>query len=233
MALATTTTSASPFAKLVEIGDTVIGALASDPGKSKRQQIGFTSRKPEFKDDGKPRMEEILHLVAMPGTTGKTGTAETGYQQIQPGDHVRYAISGFKWKQVIDARKALPAYGPVKAGQPGSGDVYTIRLIGWSVATDNPQAAIQAGFNVVDGRIIMRTNEEREQYVLAKMRQGGGNVTTGSDIEITCRRPNQTETSWEAQADALYLTKPWVGDANQAEPYDDEPGPFTPVEQSF
>lgn len=233
MAVASTTTSAAPFAKLVDIGDSIVGALASDPGKSKRQKRNYETQQPETKPDGRPMLEEVLHLVAMPGCSAKTGTAESGYNPIQPGDHIRYALSGHKWGLMIDARKTLPAHGQLRSGQPGGGDVVTITHIGWSTATDNPAAAVQAGFTVVDGRIVMRSTEERERYVLAKMRQGGGNVNTATDLEITTRRPTPAEKVYEDQADALWLTEPWkASEADVAKlgagPFDEapaDPGP--------
>ena len=57
--------------------------------------------------NGKPVKEEILWLVAMPGTTAVTGK-DDDHSPIEPLDVVRFAVSGYRWGQVIDARKALP-----------------------------------------------------------------------------------------------------------------------------
>jgi hypothetical protein len=224
MALAadTGTTTGAPFAKFPELGATLVGALGSDIGKSRRQQRNFTTKQPAVKADGStPAMEEILHLIAMPGTTAKLGSAESEFTPIEPGTHVRYAISGFKWKQVIDQRKALPAAFGFGAGVSCSGDVYTIRLVGWSAATDNAAAAQAAGFTVVEGRIVLRSEEDRDKYVLAKSRQGG-NTNVAGDFEFAVRRRTEEEKAWEQKADELFMAKPWEqaatnGDAGPAE----------------
>jgi hypothetical protein len=213
MAIATSSAGTSAFAKFTELGDKVIGALGSDPFLSKRQQRDFDTQRPKFKDDGRPAMEEILHLIAMPGTTARTGNADSGYEPIEDGDHIRYALAGFKWGRVIDARKGLPARGGFRAGQSCSGDVYTIELVGWSAETKNAKAAEAAGFTVRDGRVILRSQEEKDRYVLAQSK-AGGNTNPAKDIEITIRRPTDAEKAWEQAADRLFESKPWVFQAN-------------------
>lgn len=202
---ATSTTTGAPFAKFVDIDDVIIGTYA---GSSRRQRRNFNTGQPMFKDDGKPMLEEILHLVAMPGTTAKTGDADRGYNDIEPGSHVRYSVSGFKWKQLIDGRKALPAHGGFVAGQECSGDVYTFRLVGWSATTTNAASAARAGFTVVDGRIVLRSQDDKDRYVVAQSRSGG-NTNPAKDIEVSVRRPTADEKRWEQAADELFLTKPW------------------------
>lgn len=234
MAIATDVGTGTPFAKLVELGDVLIGACASDPKYSKRQARNFDTGNPAVKDDGKPRLEEILHLVAMPGTTARAGDAEKGYTVITEGDHVRYALQGFKWGQVIEARKNLPAFAGFKAGQTCSSDVYTIRLAGWSAETKNPTAAQSAGFTVVEGRIVLRSQEDKDRYVLAQSRQGG-NTNPAKDLEITVRRITPDEKRWEQAADELFLTKPWEVAAPAAaggsgDPYGDVPHPGDEME---
>lgn len=223
--------SGSPFAKFNRLGDKLIGAFASNPRESKRQQKKYQTNELIYKagkDGGQvPALEEIMHFIAMPGTTAQAGTAESGFTPIEEGSHVRYAVSGFKWGQVIDQRKSLPARAGFAAGQPCSGDVYTIELSGWSVKAENPGAAERAGFTVIDNRIVMRTEEEREKYVLHQTRTGG-NSNTGKDITITIRRPNDDEKRWEQAADELYSTKPWLkvaagGGQAEADGGDDEP----------
>lgn len=193
-----------PFAKFNECGDTLIAAYA---GGKTRQQQDFQSRELKTKPDGKPLQELVMWFVAMPGTTVKTGSPDAP-QAINAGDHVRYAVSGFKWKQVIDQAKALPEYAGFKPGTMCSGDVYTFTLVGWSAETDNPDAATKAGFNVVEKRIVLRSQEEKDRYVLAQSRRGG-NTNPAKDIEITVRRPTPAEKAWEQQADALFDAKPW------------------------
>lgn len=208
MAIATPSVSSTPFAKLVSVGDTLVGAYG---GSLTRQRHKFQA--PEtllFKDNGKPLLEEVLYLVAMPGTTAKTGDAEKGtVAVIEPEAVVRYSVSGFKWGQVIEARKGLPAFSGFGASQTCSSDVYTFRLVGWSVGTDNPEAAGRAGFTVVDKRIVIREEADLDRYVLQRTK-AGQNANVGKDLEVTIRRIDQTaEKRFEQLADELYLSKPW------------------------
>lgn len=215
MAIATDTGGGgAPFAKLNRLGDKLVGAFASNPREAQRQRRNYESGKPEFKT-GKngeqvPALEEVMHFIAMPGTTAQKGTADTGFETIEEGTHVCFSVFGWKWGQVIEARKNLPAWNGFKAGQPVSGDVYTIELVGWSAETKNPAGAEKAGFTVVDGRILLRSEADREQYILHQARTNGGNTNPAKDIEITIRRPLPEEKRWEQAADELYLTKPWA-----------------------
>jgi hypothetical protein len=206
----------APFAKFVNIGETLIGAFASDPSKSRRQVRNWETQAPEWKPDGKPLLEEVLHVVAMPGTTAVIGDL-TAPNAIEEGAHVRFAVSGFKWGQLIDARKQLPAHAGFAAGTPCSGDVLTITLVGWSAETKNAAAATAAGFTVVDDRIILRSQDDKDRYVLAQSRNGG-NTNPAKDYEITLRRPTADEKRWEQAADELYLTKPWEAVTAAQEP---------------
>jgi len=210
----TNTGGGAPFAKFNALGDTLIGAFAG--GKS-RQQRDFKTQELVFKksDPTKPALEEVMHFVAMPGTTAYTGTAEDP-QPIEVGAHVRYAVSGFKWGQVIDQRKELPARAGFPAGKHCSGDVYTITLVGWSTETPNPAAATKAGFTVVESRIVMTTDADHERYVLAQLKTNG-NTNCAKDFEITVRRPHDDEKAWEQAADALFDTKPWEAKAAAAD----------------
>lgn len=215
----------TPFAKFQNLGDTLVGAFGSNPKECTRQARNFDDRTPAVKTDGKPRLEEVMHFVAMPGTTASIGGADKGYEVIQPGDAVRFSVSGYKWGQVIDARKALPAHAGFKAGQVCSGDVYEITLTGWSAETKNPKAAESAGFTVVEGRIVITSQEDKDRYVLAQSRNGG-NTNPAKDYTVTIRRPGPADKAWEQAADEMYLAKPWLkapamaggGDA----PVDDE-----------
>ena len=199
----------SPFVKFVDLGDRLVGAFGSSPRECKRQARNFDTGNPATRDDGRPVWEEVLHFIAMPGTTAKTGSADSGWDSIAEGDEVRFSVQGYKWGQVIDGRKNLPPYAGFKAGQACSGDVYTIRLVGWSAETKNAQAAQNAGFTVVDGRIVLRTQEEKDRYILAQSRSGG-NTNPAKDYEFTIRRPNADEKRWEQAADELFDRKPWA-----------------------
>lgn len=204
MAIAEATTSAAPFAKFANQGDRIVAAYG---GRLARQQRNFDTQEPMFKADRKPLMEEVLYLVVMPGTTAVTGALDSP-SPLNPGDEVRFAVSGYKWGQVIDACKNLPAAGEIKAGQRASGDVYEITLSGWSAETKNVNAATAAGFTVVDGRVVLRTQEDKDRYVLAQSKNGG-NTNPAKDYTISVRRPTPAEAEWEAKADELFESKPW------------------------
>lgn len=205
---AETTTSGAPFVKFNECGDQFVGAFAG--GKS-RQQQDFKEKKPKFKDDGKPMLEEVMHFVVMPGTTAHTGTPDNP-ETMTEGSHARFSVAGYKWGQVIDARKNLPEYSGFPVGMPCSGDVYTITLIGWSAETENADSAKKAGFTVADGRIVLRTQDEKDRYILAQSKRGG-NTNPAKDYTIEIRRPGANEKAWEQKADELFDTKPWEKNA--------------------
>ena len=218
----------SSFAKFTDLGDTLVGAFGSAPRECKRQARNFETGDPATKPDGTPRWEEVMYFVAMPGTTAKTGNVDSGFEPIEEGDEVRFSVSGFKWGQVIDERKNLPAYAGFKAGQACSGDVYTITLSGWSAEAKNVAAAEKAGFTVVEGRIILRSQDEKDSYVLAQSRSGG-NTNPAKDYTITIRRPTANEKRWEQAADELFDRKPWAKAAatvGAASDSDDDFAPF-------
>lgn len=209
-----------PFVKFAKIGDRFVGAFASDVAESRRQQRKFKTGELLWKDapgpDGKPvpLMEEVMYFVAMPGTVAYTGNKEEeNLVLIEPSAHVRFAISGFKWGQVIDARKQLEPYAGFPAGKPCSGDIYEIELVARSKATDNPAAAIKAGFEVLDGkRIVMRSDEKFEEWAMMRVR-AGQDTNAANDYRITIRRPRPDEKRWEQEADALFDSKPWKAQA--------------------
>lgn len=199
----------TPFAKVLRIGDQLVGAFA---GSANRQKRKFGDSKTLlYKSDGTtPLLEEVIHFIAMPGTTAVTGNVEKEETKpITPGEHVRFSVSGFKWGQVIDARKSLPAFAGFAAGQTCSSDVYTFKLVGYSAATENPAGAQAAGLTVVDGRIVMATEDEHEKWVLNQVRKNAS-ANAAHEFEVTIRRIDQAaEKKWEQLADELYLTKPW------------------------
>jgi hypothetical protein len=235
---AATSTAAAPFAKLVELGDTLIGAWG---GAVRRQARDYESGALLFKRDDptKQQLEEQNWLIVMPGSTAKLGTAEDGFTVIEPGAEVRWSFSGFKWKQVIDARKELPAVAEhkLRAGQEASSDVYTITLVGWSKATEKPEAARKAGFTVEDGRIILRSDEDADKCVAA-LRKAGGNTNLAKDYEVTVRRADPaTEGVWMEAADLLWERKPWENTAAPADPEAEAApvadDPFVTAEEPF
>lgn len=216
-----------PYAKLVNLGDALVGAFGSSPRECQRQATKYKTGEPLFKENGKPLLEEVMYFIALPSTTAKKGNAEAGYEPIEAMDTMLFSVQGFKWGQVIEARKALPPYAGFKAGQPCSGDIYTISLAGWSAETPNPLAATNAGFVVVESRIVLKTQDEKDKYVLHQSNKGG-NTTPARDLAISIRRPTLEEKAYEQAADELFLAKPWnrvlasVGSGASADAEDDE-----------
>lgn len=216
----------SPFAKFTDLDDTLVGAFGSAPRECIRQMRNYETGKPAVKDDNSPRKEEIMWFISMPGTTAKTGNADDGYEPIEEGAEVCFSVSGFRWGQVIEQRKQLPAHAGFRAGQPCSGDVYTIRLAGWSAATKNPAAAAKAGFTLVGGRIVLGSQEAKDTYVLAQSRSGN-NTNPAKDYQIEIRRPGPADKRWEQAADELFDRKPWAAAAaTAAAPVEDDSEPF-------
>lgn len=230
----------APFAKLVNLGDSLVGAWG---GALRKQQRDYDTGDPKWKDtldDNGQRvamLEEVNWFVAMPGTSASTGNADDGYEQIEPGDIVRFSFSGFKWHNVIEARKALPAVpeqGIKKKGKEASSDVYTITLSGWSKETKNAEGARKAGFTVVEGRIIVTTDEEADKLI-SHLRKQGGNINLAKDLTIEVRRNDfADEQEWADAADDLWDSEPWkqraADDNGSSGSSDGDPGPSDPGE---
>jgi len=208
-----------PFIKLAKIGDKFTAAFGSDARACQRQKRKYDPENPGngallWKDqldangNKKPLLEEIAWFVlvsadgAYIGSDDETTTPE-------PGEHVRFSFSGYTWGKVIEARKALPEYGGFKAGTPCSGDIYTVEMTARSKATDNPQAATKAGFTVVEGRIILATQDEFERWAMLRLK-ANQDTNAAKDYTITVRRPTAAEKRWEQEADALFDSKPWT-----------------------
>lgn len=205
-----------PFIKLANIGDKFTGASGHDVRACQRQQRKFKTGELLWKDDvdkdgnRKKLLEEVAYFVLVSTDGGYIGNREEGTTSTpEPGDHVRFSFKGFTWGKVIDARKALPAYSGFPAGQPCSGDIYTVELVSRSKATDNPAAATRAGFTVVENRIVLATQEEFERWAVTRIKSGQ-DTNAAADLAITVRRPAPNEKRWEQAADALFDSKPWA-----------------------
>lgn len=210
----------APFAKFKNIGDTLVGCFA---GSTVRQQQKYDPnstgpRELLWKDADKtvPFKEEIMWFIAMPGTTAGVGPRDE-LTVIAPEAEVRTAIKGFKWGQVIEARKGLPVYGKVKAGKPASGDVYTITLAGYSSACDNATKAKADGFTVVNDRIVMTDEAGHEKWVLWRLRNQQ-NTNAAADYTFAVRRPTAEESHYEALADDLFDSAPWANGVSSDAP---------------
>lgn len=211
-----TTTTGAPFAKLVSLGDKLVGAWA---GAQKKQQRDYETGDPKWKDDlnadGErvPMLEEVNWFIAMPGTVAVTGNVEEGdTSPIESGEPVRFAFSGFKWHSVIEARKALPALAEfnIRKGREAASDVYTIALVGWSKQVKNTAQAAQDGFTVDNDRVLIRSDEDADKFVSWLRKQKVQNLNLAKDLEITVRRVDlPDEAEYDQAACELYDTSPW------------------------
>ena len=76
---------------------------------------------------------------------------------------------------------------------------------------------------------MLRTEEEREKFILHQTRTNAGKTSAAKDFEVTIRRPEHADKAYEQAADAPFLAKPWekqlatvgAGARNDAE--DEEP----------
>jgi hypothetical protein len=226
--------SGAPVVKFTKIGDTFVGAYVGEgkPQQRRTYKPDGSLGEPMFKPDGKPALQALKHFVAMPGTTAVTGNLAKGETTpIEPGDHVRLIVFGFKWGQHIEAAKSLPAFGKTRAGAMLSTDVYTVAAVGYSAtAGDNAAALRREGLTVTDGRVIMTTEQDHEKWVLFQVRNHA-NSNAAMDFTITARRYDpDTESEWGDMADALWETKPWEReqDADTGAALPPAPGPQEP-----
>lgn len=97
----------APVIKRQRIGEHFVGALVTT-----QQRDVLKDGKPALKDDGKPRQELVLTLVAMPGTTC---TAAIGDKAAvpNPGELVRLILRGGGFGDWIEARKS---HGELQVG---------------------------------------------------------------------------------------------------------------------
>lgn len=97
----------APVVKRQRIGERFVGALVTT-----QQRDVLKDGKPALKDDGKPRQELVLTLVAMPGTTC---TAAIGDKAAvpNPGEVVRLILRGGGFGDWIEARKS---HGELQVG---------------------------------------------------------------------------------------------------------------------
>lgn len=216
MPRAATTDTAAPFAKLVNLDDQLVGCWA---GAQRKQQRDYDTGDPKWKDQPAPNgervpmQEEVNWFVAMPGTTAVTGNVEEGdTTDIEPGDQVRFAFSGFRWHNVIEARKQLPAMPnyKIRKGREAVSDVYTVRVVGWSKQVKNAAQAAKDGFTVDDDRVVIRSDDDRKKFVAWLMDHKVTNLNLAKDLEVTVRRINlPDEQEYDEAADALNVEAPW------------------------
>ena len=90
-----------PVVKRTALGQTFVGAIVD-----KQQRPLMKDNQPVLRDDGKPRQELVVTLVAMPGTTAPAGIGETTGTPA-PGDLVRLILRGGAYGDWIEATRQL------------------------------------------------------------------------------------------------------------------------------
>jgi hypothetical protein len=92
-------TTGTPVVKRTAIGETFIGAII----KFERRDV-LRDGQPVLKDNGKPRQELVLHLIAMPGTTAPAGIRDD-VDVPAPGEPVRMILRGRSYGDWIEATR--------------------------------------------------------------------------------------------------------------------------------
>lgn len=114
----------SPVLKRRRIGEQFVGMLAHIERRDHRDIAGNVVLKP----DGKPRSEEVLTFVTLPGSsiTAGIGKDDPGHV-VEAGEVVRYIVTGGAYAAWIDAKKELrrgPVVGDVMTLVHDHADVY-------------------------------------------------------------------------------------------------------------
>lgn len=130
----------APVVKFRTIGQTLIGALVDS---ETRQQYKWKNGQADglaFKEDGKPALERVIHLLVLPGTTAmrSSDTHPSGYEQLEPGTLARVILKGFKWGQYIEVRKSMPGGRGEKTG-----DILTLTYTHGSMSHPRTGARIE------------------------------------------------------------------------------------------
>ena len=105
MAQAADVASGSNYAKLVDLGDKIVGAFGSSPNECRRQMTKYGTGEPLFKDNGKPAYELVVYLL----TLRSTMEAGIGGEDRVPerGEVVRAILKGKTFGRWIDEKDKL------------------------------------------------------------------------------------------------------------------------------
>lgn len=167
-----------PVVKRQAIGETFVGALVAQEQRPV-QKVKDGVATPVLKPDGKPRQEQVLTLVAMPGTTAQAGIGDTT-NIPNPGDLVRIILRGGGFADWLDAKKAL--------GRPlNVGDIVEQNVTFAQVYDANGNA---------EGAKLT-TQAQAAAVPRAK--------SLGFYGPITLRGPQAADMEWVAKAEAAYM----------------------------
>ena len=162
-----------PVIRRRRLGEIFIGALI----KTEQRQI-VRDDEPQFKPNGRPRMELVVHMLALPGTTMHAGIGDIE-NLPEPGDTIRAILKGGGFGAWIEADSALR---PRQVG-----DIITLTS-DWAQAYDANGAP--AGERITD------------QGTLDAIPRGR---TVGIYGSVAIARPTAEAAEWVTRAEEAYL----------------------------
>jgi hypothetical protein len=172
--LSTPTTARTPVLRRRQLGESFVGALVNFQA---RQQI--KDDKPLVKPNGKPKMELVVTMVALPGATMNAGLGDDEAPPA-PGEVVRTILKGGGYGAWIDADKALKP-----------------RQVGDIVILTSDQAQAYDA----NGAPLGSTITSQDEIVALKMK----GKTVGIYGSTSIRRPTAAEAEWVTKAEEAYL----------------------------
>lgn len=167
-----------PVLRRQRLGDTFVGALVKNP----EQRDVLKDGQPQLKDNGKPRQELVITMVAMPGTTMAAGIGQDPPAVAAPGTVVRTILRGGGFSAYIDAKGAL-------GGRHQVGDVVTL--------TTTHGQAYDANGKPTGGQLT--TQEQCDQVPRQQ--------ALGLYGDLTIRRATAADAQWVQMAEAEYLAQ--------------------------
>jgi hypothetical protein len=171
--LSSPTSARTPVLRRRQLGESFVGALVRF---EQRQQI--RDEVPLVKSNGKPRMELVVTMVALPGATMNAGLGDDE-SVPEPGDVVRVILKGGGFGAWIDADKALKP-----------------RQVGDIVVITSDHGQVYSASGTPEGQPLT----SQDEVVAAKMK----GKTVGIYGSLTIRRPTAAEAQWVTAAEAAY-----------------------------
>lgn len=167
-----------PVMKRQRIGDTVVGAVVRTV-----QRDVLKDGQPVLKDNGKPRQELVVTIVAMPGTTMPAGIGTDSPAAVPAaGDVCRMILRGASFGDWIEAKNGL-------GGQLQVGDIVTQTL-------DHAQR-----YDANGGKSGAQITTQAELDAVPR------GQSVGVYGPLTLRRATPAEAQWVQAAEREYLAQ--------------------------
>lgn len=167
-----------PVMKRQRIGDTVVGAVVRTV-----QRDVLKDGQPVLKDNGKPRQELVVTIVAMPGTTMPAGIGTDSPAAVPAaGDVCRMILRGASFGDWIEAKNGL-------GGQLQVGDIVTQTL-------DHAQR-----YDANGGKAGAQITTQAELDAVPR------GQSVGVYGPLTLRRATPAEAQWVQAAEREYLAQ--------------------------